>query len=166
MRFRLHCKTPLPIVLGIILNLILVVALEVLLVYRFPAPPESVHLAQVDPTFEGCTVVMTDTTNREQFLLAKRTDGRTFLVPSKTHPFFINRCRIYEKEIKEADDRVGTQAFRLGIRIYQVTAYPDHLLVQPPGIHMGQQSLLAYYLGLSGLLTLIELGILEKLRGE
>lgn len=166
MRFKLHYKTPLPIVIGLILNLILVIALEVLLVYKYPVPLDSTSLAQSDPNFNGCTISLDDSINQDRFLLAQRTDGRKYIVPYRTHPFFYNRCKIYGKEIKEVDDRVGTQAFRLGLRIYQVTAYPDFLQVTSNGGHTGLQSTLTYYLCLSGFLALVELGILEKIKGE
>lgn len=166
MNFKLHYKTPLPIVLGLILNLILVIALEILLVYNYPVPLDSVSLAKADPNFEGCTISLDDSAGQERFLLAERMDGRKFIVPYRTHPFFYNRCKIYEKEIKEADNRVGTQAFRLGLRIYQVTAYPDFLQVTSNGGYTGMQTTLMYYLCLSGFLALVELGILEKIKGE
>ena len=166
MRFKLHYKTPLPLVLGLILNLILVVALEVLLVYKYPVPLDAAALAKADPGFENCTIQLDDSINQERFLLAQKTNGRKYIVPYRTHPFFFNRCKIYENEIKEADDRIGTQAFRLGLRIYQVTAYPDFLQVSSNGGYAGTQTTLMYYLCLSGFLALVELGILEKIKGE
>lgn len=36
---KLHDKTPLPLVLGMLANLVLVIALEVLVFYRTPLPP-------------------------------------------------------------------------------------------------------------------------------
>ena len=166
MKFKLHPKTPLPMVLGVILNLLLVIALEVLLVYRYPVPLTTAELAQVDPNFENYTVVPDDPINGAQFLRVRRSDGRQYIVPTRTHPIFFNRARVYHKEIKEVDDRTGTQAFRLGLRVYQVTAHPDYLLVQSNGNVSTQQTALTYYLCLSGLLTLAELWILEKIRGE
>ena len=45
---KLHPKTPLSFVLALILNIVLVVALEVALLYRIPVPltPESLHSAK------------------------------------------------------------------------------------------------------------------------
>lgn len=166
MRFKLHYKTPLPIVFGLLINLVLVIALEILLVYKYPAQLDSSHLAQVDPNFENCTVLLDDSSSRERFLLAQRTDGRKYIVPYRTHPFFYNRCRVYDKEIKEVNDQVNTTAYRLGMRLYHVTAHPDYLQVSAAGGHTGQQTILLYYLCLSGVLTLVELGILEKIKGE
>ncbi|MBP3684366.1 MAG: hypothetical protein J6J12_05315 [Oscillospiraceae bacterium] len=162
MRFNLHSKTPLPIVIGLILNLILVIALEILLVYRYPAPPDSAALAQADPNFQNSTILI----RQDQFLLAEQTDGSQHIVPYKTHPFFFNRCRIYNKEIKEVNDQTGTQAFRLGLRLYHVTAYPDYLQISSAGGYSGQQTILMYYLCLSGFLALVELEILEKIKGK
>lgn len=164
MTFKLHYKTPLPIVLSLLVNLVLIIALEVLLVYRCPAQLSSSDLAKIDPNFENCTILMNDTVNREQFFLARTQTGRQYVIPTRTHPFFWNRCRVYEKEIKEVDDRVGTMAYRLGMRLYHVTAYPDYLLVTSSGGHTGQQTTMMYYLCLSGFLTLTELGILEKIK--
>lgn len=53
---KLHPKTPLSFVLALILNIVLVVALEVALLYRIPdsLTPESLHSA--DARYENCRV--------------------------------------------------------------------------------------------------------------
>lgn len=165
MKFKLHHKTPLPLVLALLVNLVLVIALEVLLVYRFPAQLTDRDLAKIDPQFEGCTIVLDDTAVRERFHIATTRDGNRYLIPARIHPFVYTRCRLYPGKITLLTGEDTSLSMVLGMRPYTLTVYPD-FVSSSTGAHTGQQDILITYLGLALALGILELGILEKIRGE
>lgn len=171
MRFKLHHKTPLPLVLGILVNIVLVVALEVLIFYRTPLPPTEDLLSKLDTRYEDCQVmaeVNADSNRGVHFYRVKTSDGQTDLIPLKQHSFFPSRTRLYPgKIIKNLDLEADSSTQVLfGAEIYTVFVSDGIVRAMFSAGGSFQQTALVKYMTLGLVLTLVELFILEKLRGE
>lgn len=164
---KLHYKTPLPFVLGMLVNIVLIITIEILLFYRFPVPLDTESLSRMDPRYENCTIADGDDSFMEvDYLLVETAQGQRDLIPVKSHPFFYNRLRIYENKISRnvfVGDRIS---HFFGIRNVTVEVAEDYAVTSHGGGISGIQAALTYYLVLSGILTLLEQFLWEKIRGE
>lgn len=115
-------KIPVPLVLLYLLNLVLVLALEVLLLYPCPTEMTPEELAQFDSTFEGCTIVQSYNRVKLNCYLVETADGGIYLIPTHSHGIFSSRARIYKKHITPipADGEI-TIPIRIGVHTSNVT---------------------------------------------
>lgn len=168
---KLHSKTPLVFVIALLLNLILVVALEVALLYRIPAPLTPESLERVSARYENCRVygqINMDSNPRIPFYRVLTNDGQTDIIPLQRHSFFPSRAKLSPKKILENINLSGqdTHQVLFGTNIYTV-------FISDGNVHAGQtaggaflQAALAKYIGLGAVLAFAELLLLEKLRGN
>lgn len=168
---KLHYKTPLPLVLGTLANLILVIALEVLVFYRTPLPPTAEFLSKLDPRYENCQVygsVNTDENRGVRFYRVVTADGETDLIPLKQHSFFPSRTRFSAKKIlKDLDLKTdSSQQFLFGTGIYVVSISGGSVRAMAAVYGSFQQKASIKYLVLGLVLTIAELAVWDKLRGS
>lgn len=164
---KLHYKTPMSFVLGLLVNLVLIIALEILLVYRFPTALDAETLSKIDPRYENCTIVDAhDSCGYVEYILVETAQGQQDLIPVKSHPFFFNRLRIYQNKISQnvsAGDRIS-QSF--GLQVLSVEVAEGYAVTSAAGSFRSQTTLTYYYIILSGALTFLEQFLWEKLRGQ
>lgn len=170
-RYRLHHKTPISLVLMLLLNIVLVVTFELLVFYRFPAPPTSELLAKTDSRYENCRVYSDSNFTMDlgvQFYMVETKDGQKDLIPLGTHAFFPSRNRLYSgKIIRNLDlTQNSSQQLMIGTKIYQVTVNDGDVWAMMAMGSSSQQAVLAKYLGLGGLFAFLEMLIWEKIRGN
>ena len=168
---KFHHKTPLPLVFGTLLNIVLIVLFEILLLYRAPLPPTEQLLAKADSRYEGCQVignVNMDMNRGVRFYRVQTADGETDLVPLKQHSFFPSRTRLVSgKILKNLDlETESTKQVPFGIEIYTVFVSQGAVSVMFSSGGSFQQTALTKYLVLGFVLTLLELLVIEKLRGN
>lgn len=168
---KLHPKTPLSFVLALILNIVLVVALEVALLYRVPVPltPESLHSA--DSRYENCRVygqINLDSGSGIRFYRVQTQDGETDIIPLRQHSFFPSRARLQENKIlKNADlTAESTQQVMIGTKLYTIFISDGSVHAGLTGSASSLSAALAKYMGLGAVLAFAELLLLEKLRGN
>lgn len=168
---KLHPKTPLSFVLFMILNIILVIALEIALLYQFSLPLTSEILKQTDARYENCRVcneINIDTNPRIHFYRVLTQDGQTDIIPLQRHSFFPSRVRLRENKILENINlgEPDTHQILLGTDIYTIFISDGNVHAGRTGGGASVQTALTKYLGLGALLAFVELLLLEKLRGN
>lgn len=168
---KLHPKTPLSFVLLLLLNIMLMVALEVALLYRVPTPLTPQTLEKVSARYENCRVygkIDLYSGPGVHFYRVQTQDGETDLVPLRQHSFFPSRSRLYSRKILENLDLNGEASRQLlfGTNLYTV-------FISNGSVHAGMtgggaflQAALAKYMGLGAVLAFAEMLLLEKLRGN
>ena len=168
---KLHPKTPLSFVLALILNIVLVVALEVALLYRIPVPltPESLHSA--DARYENCRVygqINLDSNSGIRFYRVQTQDGETDIVPLQHHSFILSRAKLCKSKILENVDLTAesTQQVMIGTKLYAIFISDGSVHAGSMGGTSSLSAALAKYMGLGTVLALAELLLLEKIRGN
>lgn len=168
---KLHPKTPLSFVLVLLLNIVLVVALEIALLYRIPVPltPESLHNA--DSRYENCRVygpINLDSNPGVRFYRVLTREGETDIVPLQSHSFFPSRARLRQsKALKNVDlQEQSSEQILFGTNIYTVFISEGSVRAGRTGGGSFQQAALTKYMGLGAVLAFAELLLLEKLRGN
>lgn len=168
---KLHHKTPISFVLTLILNIILVVALEIALFYRLPVPLTSEVLRKTDTRYENCRVygeINIDSNPRIHFYRVLTQDGQTDIVPLQQNSFFSSRAKLRQNKILENVDlnKQNSHQILFGTDIYTI-------FVSDGSVHAGQtgggafvQTALAKYLGLGAVLAFFEMLLWEKLKGN
>lgn len=168
---KLHHKTPLPLVFGTLINIVLIVLFEILLLYRAPLPPTEQLLAKADSRYEGCRVISnvnSDMNRGVRFYLVKTAEGETDLIPLKQHSFFPSRTRLSSGKILQNLDLETESSHQVlfGIEIYTVIISDGAVSVMFSSGGSFQQTALTKYLVLGFVLTLLEQWVIEKLRGN
>lgn len=168
MKFKLHPKTPLPMVLGLVVNLILIIAVEALGIYRLPARMEQEDFSRISSKYEGCTILTKSETGQVSFYLVETADGQTDLIPVQRHAFFPSRGRAVKGKITGAEELTQGASLRMvfGLQIYNVSLRNQIIQVAYTGGLSGTQSTLSKYLLLAAVLTFAEIALWQKLRDE
>ena len=168
---KLHPKTPLSFVLVLILNIILVVALEVALLYRMPTPLSPETLEKVSARYENCRVygeINLHSGPGVYFYRVQTQDGETDIIPLRQHSFFPSRTRLVSRKVLENVDLSGETSRQVlfGTNIYTIFISNGSVRVGMTGGGAYLQTALAKYMGLGAVLAFAELLLLEKLRGN
>lgn len=167
---KLHYKTPISFVLGILINIVLVVAVEMLLFYRTPLPLDPADLSAMDPRYADCSISpeIQTTDGRVTYYQVKTQDGQTDLVPVRQHSFFFSRVIIYSGKIIANIDLKEDQSFRqfFGLRINTISVSDGHISVSYGGGASQIQAELIRYMLLGAALTFLEQFIWGRIRGN
>lgn len=167
---KFHHKTPLPLVFGTLINIVLIILFEVLLLYRTVLPPTAELLGKADSRYENCRVygeVNSDGNRGVRYYLVKTADGETDLVPMQQHSFFPSRAKLVKRKILQNVDQSQETTIRqiLGLKIYTITISDGHISTYPSSGSF-QQNTQARYLFLGLVFSLLELFLWDKLRGN
>lgn len=168
---KLHHKTPISLVFGTLINIVLIVLFEILVLYRTPLPPSAEVLAKMDSRYENCQVmadVNMDTNRGVRFYRIMTASGETDLIPLKQHSFFPSRAKISTRKIlRNLDlDTEDTKQVLFGPEVYTVFLSGGRIHTMFSAGGSFQQLALSKYLGLGLVLAFFELLLLEKLRGD
>lgn len=131
-------KIPLPLVLLFLVNFFVVIALEVLLLYRTPLPLTEESLAKFDSTYTGCTILQEHRRNQLWCYLVETQSGDVHLIPAKSNGLFLSKGRIYGKQIIPVPEDISETNYniKIGIRTSTVTVSPEpipYMENQQPG---------------------------------
>ena len=85
--------------LVLFLNIALIIALELLLVYRHPFPLPEQLLAQELPAYENAVILRSTDKTAIGWCLVETETGEYHVVPLRRHTLFFNRCKLYEDQI-------------------------------------------------------------------
>lgn len=168
---KLHPKTPLSLVLGILINIVLVVLAELLLFYRIPMPPAGETLADMDSRYENCRVICDvnlDNNRGVRFYMVKTAAGETDLVPVRQHSFFPSRTRLLRgkilRDLNLAENT--TKQVMVAPNLFAIFISDGTVRVGSAAGGSFMQTAMAKYLGLGAVLAFLELWLWEKLRGN
>ena len=94
-----RARLPLYYPLVFALNMLLVVALEVLLLYRTPVPLTLDTLTAADPSYAGATLQNSTECATIRWYLAETQTGEIHLVPVRKHIMFQDRGKLLDDQI-------------------------------------------------------------------
>ena len=173
-------KIPVKLVLLFLANLLLVIALEILLLYKAPVPLTPDALAAFDPAYENCTILQEHQRGHLWCYLVETEAGETRLIPMKAHGLVFTRGRIYEDQIVTIPENVQetTYNMKIGIHTSTVTVSSEPLPWMEPqesqDLYMGisyaassnasETGVLYFILG--AVLTFLELAVIQLIKGS
>lgn len=158
-------KIPLWMALLFLLNVFLIVAVELLTVYKYPAEVDEALLSRWDPAYTGCTVIAQDDHSRLNCYLAETAGGEFHLVAAKKHPIFHRRVRILSGQKVTVPD-IGEYTellIKVGLQSATVHVYRNRVdLYFVPASTLQVTS--TFYTITAAFLVLLEIGIWELIR--
>lgn len=81
------------------LNIALIIALEVLLVYKHPFPMTEEILSQQLPVYENAAIRRSTDKTFIGWYLLETENGEYHVVPVRRHALFFNRCKLFPEQI-------------------------------------------------------------------
>ena len=181
MRSESYFRSKLPVgwELLFLANLLLVMALEVLILYRIPLPLTADALAEADSRFSGATLSQFQQRGYLHCALAETTDGDVYLIPVRAHSLAYNRGRLLDKQIvpvtKDADTSVNV---KIGIYTSTLTVSPkpplwleeapqeDLYLTIDHSSSASGSSMAVLYMVIGAVLTFLELAVVQLIKGH
>lgn len=171
-------KLPIWLILLFVANILLVMALEVLLLYRTPLPLTADALADADSRFAGAALSQNQQRGYLHCTLAETTDGDVYLIAVRAHGLAYNRGRLLDKQItpitKDADTTVNV---KVGIYTSTLTTSPspptwledipeeDLYLIIDHSSSASGSSIGVLYLAIGAVLTFLELAVIQLIKG-
>ena len=99
---NIYRRAPVPVYYGLVflLNVALIIALELLLVYKHPVPLTQEVLARKDSTYQNGQIINSlDSSGALIWYLEETEAGEIHLVPIRRHTLFFGRCKILTDQI-------------------------------------------------------------------
>lgn len=159
-----NSKIPVKLAALFLLNVALIIALEVLLLYRFPSPLDEAALAQANPDYIGCRVLSQDSRNSLHFYVVQTANGETELLPAKQHGLFYGRARLLDsKAVALSGLAEETVHVRIGIHTATVHVLNGSTL-QRIEYTSSIRETTTFYMVLGAILEGLELALLHILK--
>ena len=162
-------KVPLSLALLFVLNILLVVAAELLFVYRYPAQPDAASLEKYGSAYEECRILNKDSVNYLTASLVQTHDGQMHLVVTKAHEVAFGRGKILYAEPVEIPDKEEIAVFvKNGIHTSEIRIQAIPSGVPAVTVHYGYSGGIreasALYMLLAASLEAIELLVLHLIK--
>lgn len=173
-------KIPVKPVLLFLANILLVMALEVLLLYRAPVPLTSETLAEFDPAYKNCTIMQEHQRGHLWCYLVRTEAGETHLIPMTAHGLAFGRGRIYEDQIILIPESITetTYNIKIGIHTSTVTVSPEpipymdtqepselYIAISYASVGNASETGVLYFI-LGAVLTFLELAVIQLVKGH
>ena len=114
-------KTPLPLVLLFLLNMFLVVAFQLLFVFKYPTGMDETVLRRVNPQWTDCTILSQDSYSIDLYAyLLELPDGSRQLVTLKPHSFVFGRAKLADIQIVEPVEAEQTFYVKTGVHTAEI----------------------------------------------
>ncbi len=121
-------KVPVFLVLLFVVNLLVVMALEILLFYPAPFPLTAEALAEFDSRYEGCTITQEAEQGKLYCCLVETADSETHMIPAHGHSLAFKRAKILKKYITVIPkDQEVTIPVRIGVHTSNVSLSRSHI---------------------------------------
>lgn len=172
-------KLPIWLILLFLANILLVMAMEVLLLYRTPLPLTADALAESDSRFAGAVLSQNQQRGYLHCALAETSEGNVYLIPIRAHSLAYNRGRILKKQIVPvANDSDTSVNVKIGIYTSTLTVSPEpppwmedaapaHLYMSIDHSSSASGSSVAVlYMVISAVLTFLELAVVQLVKGD
>ena len=155
-------KIPVSLVLLFLLNVFLIIAMEVLLIYRFPAEITPENLAARDAIYEDCTILSSDAINHLNCNLVQTNTGEYRIAAYKNHALFHSRAKLLSDEsVVPPENGELSVPVKNGVRTCEVIIQPDMTLVIR---YAASQSGATVYMVIAAILEAAELLIWEFIK--
>ena len=114
-------KTPLPLVLLFLLNIFLIVAFQLLFVFKYPSSMDETVLGKVNPQWADCTILSQDnySTSLEAYLI-ENPDGSRQLVTLKPHSFVFGRAKLTDTQMVEPKEAEQIFYVKTGVHTAEI----------------------------------------------
>lgn len=155
-------KIPLWLVLLFLLNVFLIVAIELLILYPYPAEVDEAALARWDAVYEDCTIISSSNINTLTCYLVETSSGDAHLVTTKTHAIFSKKVQFVSGQpielpesgsLTEIPVKTGFHTALIHIENRQVDVHFYHFITI--------KDVTTFYTILAAVMELLELGIWE-----
>ena len=161
-------RVPLPLALLFVLNVFLIVAFQLLFLYRYPAQPDATALARYDTVYDGCTIAGSDSVSGLNASLVETADGQTHLVVTKAHDVAYGRGKIlYAEPVEEPQSGEQAVFVKNGIHTSEIRIAPvpggTSVSIQY-GYSGGLKEITALYMLLAAVLEALELLVIHFIR--
>ncbi|MBQ2854348.1 MAG: hypothetical protein IJE81_02620 [Oscillospiraceae bacterium] len=121
-------KVPVFLVLLFAINLLVVIALEILLFYPVSLPLTEEALAESDSRYESCTITRETERSGLHCFLVKTADGETHMIPLRSHGLAYSRAKLLKKYITHIpEDQEITIPVKIGVHTSHVLVTPEPL---------------------------------------
>ena len=120
-------KVPVWLVLLFLLNIVAVMAAEVILFYRHPAELTAADLSSLDSIYENSTILTYDEVGSFRCWLVKTSTGDYAVIPAQRHAIISSRANIQESRIQWIPGESGETELRIrrGIHTASVVVTPE-----------------------------------------
>ena len=161
-------KNPGRFAIAIALNFILVFLAALLLFYRYPAQLDGDALAYFDSRYENCAILSAAADDEMIYYLVQTQSGETDLIPVKLHVLFLSKAKICKGQITVIEDPNAdvTLTPTIDFQSNTVTLSSGQIQNVRSAILMQKNADLTAYLLVSIVLSLLELFLLDKIRGN
>lgn len=165
-------KVPLALAITFVINLLLVIGMECLLLYKCPLPLTADTLADFDSSYENCRILDTFQQGKLHCCLVETDSGQIHMIPFQGHSLAASRSRILKKYITVVPEQEQiTVPVRIGAHTSQIIVSPEPI----PGsefytsglyvsIYYSQSNSGTLYMVLAGILAVLELGFFQLLK--
>ena len=173
----LRSRIPVPLVLLFVLNVFVVMALEVLILYPHPAELTEEWLSEYDSAYKNSTIVTRDERGTLRCWLIKLESGDYAMIPLRQHGLLTNRAKILTNQIAtvSADAREQEITVKVGLHssVVSVSRTPNpgyhtenaerylSIIYHNSGNHSGTT---AIYMALAAVLEGLELAIWQLIK--
>lgn len=159
-------KIPLRLVLMFLANVIFMVALEILLVYKYPAVADEAVLGKYDPAWVGSPILSSDESSSLNAYLFEAPNGETRLLVVKRHCIFTGRGKILYNEAVACSEEAQTISVKNGIHISEIGIENGNTVTIRYGYSGGIKESTAWYLVLGAVLTALEMLIVYFIKRD
>lgn len=181
MRNESYYRSKLPVswVLLFLANLLLVISLEVLLLYRTPLPLTQDALSETDSRFAGAVLFQPQQRGYLHCALAETSDGDVYLIPARAHGLAFNRGRILKKQIVPVAKNTDTSVnVKIGVYTSTLTISPEPPSwmadAEPARLYVSidhsssanGSSIAVIYMVIGAVLTFLELAVIQLIKGS
>lgn len=147
-------KIPLRLVLMFLVNLFLVMAVEILAIYKYPAQLDKSTLAKYDSCYSGCTILSTDSVGKLSCYLVETETGEIHLVTTRIHGIFFSRADIVD--VQTVDAAQTTLSVKIGIRTSEISVTGQTVSIRFANL-ANYKNIASYYIALTAVLEAAEL---------
>ena len=162
-------KVPLPLALLFLVNIFVIVGVQLLFFYKFPAQPDETALAKYDAVYEDSDVFIQDSSNDLTASLVKTAGGQTHLVVTKSHNIAFGRGKIiYAEPVEMSESGEVTVYVKNGVHTSEIVIKDIPTGVWSVTIQYsysgGIREATAFYMVLAAVLEALELIILHFIK--
>lgn len=163
-------KVPVHLALLFVVNVFLVMALEILLFYRYPADLTEADFAGLDSAYQNCAIVASDDVSTFRCWLIKTEAGDYAVVPAQQHGILTGKAKILKSQIQilPADTEETVLSIRRGVHTTSVIARLKPL----PGLNIDYfgfgsgKGAATLYMVIAAILEFLELAVWELIKHD
>lgn len=161
----MRSKIPVGLILLFLLNVMLIIALEVMFFYQLPARIDETALAAMNPQYHSCMIRSEDHANSLSCYLVEQEDGSLHLVSTRKHGLFFTRAKkIDDTPVSVSEgERIPV---KIGVHTAEITYHNRNTITIFHYTEDGFRSAGTLYMVLGAILEGLELALYQLLKGK